>query len=90
MHYWSSCLAVSGTPARATESIICIARNRLFWVLKLLMVKQLIKSAVVVAQLVERSFLIPEVRGSKPVIGKNLFIHIQHLFTVNCVLKRRK
>ena len=30
--------------------------------------------AVVVAQLVERSLLIPEVRGSNPVIGKNLFI----------------
>ena len=26
------------------------------------------------AQLVERSLLIPEVRGSNPVIGKNLFI----------------
>ena len=30
---------------------------------------------VVVAQLVERSLSIPEVRGSNPVIGKNLFIH---------------
>ena len=30
--------------------------------------------AVVVAQLVERLLLIPEVRGSNPVIGKNLFI----------------
>ena len=29
---------------------------------------------VVVAQLVERSLSIPEVRGSNPVIGKNLFI----------------
>ena len=29
---------------------------------------------VVVAQLVERSLPIPEVRGSDPVIGKNLFI----------------
>ena len=28
--------------------------------------------AVVVAQLVERSLSIPEVRGSNPVIGKNL------------------
>ena len=44
--------------------------------------------AVVVAQLVERSLPIPEVRGSSPVIGKNLYI--EHLFTVNCVLKRRK
>ena len=30
---------------------------------------------VVVAQLVERSLPIPEVRGSIPVIGKNLFIY---------------
>ena len=30
---------------------------------------------VVVTQLVERSLSIPEVRGSNPVIGKNLFIH---------------
>ena len=29
--------------------------------------------AVVVAQLVERSLQIPEVRGSNPVIGKNLY-----------------
>ena len=29
---------------------------------------------VVVGQLVERSLPIPEVRGSNPVIGKNLFI----------------
>ena len=32
--------------------------------------------AVVVAQLVERSLLIPEVRGSIAVIGKNLFLLI--------------
>ena len=31
--------------------------------------------AVVVAQLVERSLPIPEVRGSNPAIGKNLFIY---------------
>ena len=31
--------------------------------------------AVVVAQLVEQSLPIPEVRGSNPVIGKNLFIY---------------
>ena len=30
---------------------------------------------MVVAQLVERSLPIPEVRGSIPVIGKNLFIY---------------
>ena len=46
--------------------------------------------AVVVAQLVERSLLIPEVCGSNPVIGKNLLIYIEHLFTVNCELERQK
>ena len=46
--------------------------------------------AVVVAQLVERLLLIPEVCGSNPVIGKNLFIYIEHLLTVNCVLERQK
>ena len=44
---------------------------------------------VVVAQLVERSLWIPEVRGSNPVIGK-IYLYIEQLFTVNCVLKRRK
>ena len=38
------------------------------------------------AQLVERSLVIPEVYGSNPVIGK---IHIKHLFTVT-EFKRRK
>ena len=42
---------------------------------------------VVMAQLVERSLLIPEVCGSNPVIGKNLYTYIEHLFTVNCELK---
>ena len=46
--------------------------------------------AVVVAQLVERLLPIPEVRGSNRVIGKNLYIYIEHLLTVNCVLKGRK
>ena len=41
------------------------------------------------AQLLERSLPIPEVRGSNPVIGK-IYLYIEHLFTVNCVLKRRK
>ena len=39
----------------------------------------------VVAQLVERSLPIPEVRGSNPVIGKK---YIEHL--LSAVLKRRK
>ena len=45
--------------------------------------------AVDVAQLVERSLLIPEVRGSNPVIDK---IYIEHLFTclLSTALKRRK
>ena len=45
------------------------------------------KGAVVVAQLVERPLLIPEVRGSNPLIGKNLYI--EHLFTVNCIEKTK-
>ena len=44
--------------------------------------------AVVVAQLVERSLSIPKVLGLNPFIG-NIYIYIEHLFTVNCVLKRR-
>ena len=40
---------------------------------------------VVVAQLVERSLPIPEVRGSNPVIGKNLY----RTFTVNCIEKTK-
>ena len=46
--------------------------------------------AVVLAQLVEQLLPIPEVHGSNQVIGKKLFILIEHLFTVNCVLERRK
>ena len=40
---------------------------------------------MVVAQLVEQSLLIPEVRGSNPVIGKNLY----RTFTVNCIEKTK-
>ena len=43
--------------------------------------------AVVVAQLVEWLLPIPEVRGSNPVIGKNLYI--EQLFTVNCIEKTK-
>ena len=39
--------------------------------------------AVDTAQLVERLLPKPEVRSSNPDIGK-------HLFTVNCILERRK
>ena len=38
---------------------------------------------VVVAHLLEQSLSIPEVRGSNPVIGKNLY----WIFTVNCLEK---
>ena len=42
--------------------------------------------AVVVAQLVEQSFLTPEVRSLNPFIGK---ISIGHLFTVNSIEKTK-
>ena len=42
---------------------------------------------MVVAQLVERSLPIQEVRGSNPHIGKNLYN--EHLFTVNCIEKTK-
>ena len=41
--------------------------------------------AVVVAQLVELSFSIPEVRGSNTVIGK----HFNRTCTVNCIVKSK-
>ena len=40
--------------------------------------------AMIVAQLVEQSLLIPEVRGSNPIICK---IYIEQLLTVNCIEK---
>ena len=40
--------------------------------------------AVVMAQLVDRSFPLPEVCSSNPVIGKNLY----WTFTVNCIEKK--
>ena len=43
--------------------------------------------AVVVAQLVEWSLLIPDVRGLNPVIGN--YLYIEHLFTVNCIEKTK-
>ena len=46
----------------------------------------LVPWAVVVAQLVERSLPIPEVRSSNPVIGKNLL----NIYFLSTVLKRRK
>ena len=38
------------------------------------------------AQLVEWSIPVPEVRGSNPVIGK---IYIEQLFTINCIEKTK-
>ena len=46
--------------------------------------------AVVVAQLVERSLPIPEVRGSNPVIGKNLSIHLTIVYCQLCIEKKKK
>ena len=43
--------------------------------------------AVIVAQLVERSLPIPEVRNSNPVISK---FCIEHLVTVNCIEKTKR
>ena len=42
---------------------------------------------MVVAQLVEQSLPILEVRSSNPVIVKN---YIEHLFTVDCITKIKK
>ena len=46
--------------------------------------------AMVAPQLVEWLLPIPEVRSLNPEIGKNLYRYIEHLFTVNCELKRQK
>ena len=42
------------------------------------------------AQLVGRSLLTPEVRGSNPVIGKLLFRTFNCLSTVDCIEKTKK
>ena len=44
---------------------------------------------VVVAQLVEGSLPMPEVQGLESSHWQK-FINIEHLYTVNCVLKKRK
>ena len=44
---------------------------------------------MVVAQLVERSLPKPEVRGSNPVIGKNLFIYWTILYCQLCIEKMK-
>ena len=48
--------------------------------------KRQLSMAVVVAQLVERSLPIPEVRGSNPVIGTKLL----NIYLLSTVLKIRK
>ena len=49
-------------------------------------IKTLFVTAVVVAQLVERSPMTPEIRGSNPVIGKRL----SNICLLSTVFKRRK
>ena len=49
----------------------------------------LLQWAVVVAQLVERSLPIPDVRGSNPVISKNLFIHWTLVYCQLCIEKTK-
>ena len=44
---------------------------------------------VVVAQLVERSLLIPEVHGLNPVIGKNLYIYWTFVYCQLCIEKMK-
>ena len=45
--------------------------------------------AVVVAQLVEQSLPIPEVRGSNPVIGKKLFTYLTFVCCQLCIEKTK-
>ena len=45
--------------------------------------------AVVVAQLVERSLPKPEVRGSNPVIGENLYIYWTFVYCQLCIEKTK-
>ena len=76
------------------QFIVCMLpidsyQGRMIWKSKLLKVGEVMVWAVVLAQLVEWSLPIPEVRSSIPVIGK-IYLYIEHLFTVNGVLKRRK
>ena len=49
----------------------------------------IISREVVVAQLVERSLPISEVRGSNPVIGKNLFIYWTFVYYQLCIEKTK-
>ena len=44
---------------------------------------------MVVAQLVERLLLIPEVGGPNPVIGKNLFIYWTIVYCQLCIEKTK-
>ena len=52
--------------------------------------KVIVSWKVVVAQLVERSLLIPEVRGLTPVIGKILLDICLLICLLSTVLKRQK
>ena len=63
-------------PVKFKATIYCELNYQYWW-------------AVVVAQLVEWSLPIPEVRGSNPVIGKNLFIYWTFVFCQLCVEKTK-
>ena len=41
------------------------------------------------AQVAERSLPTPEAQGSNPVIGKFLYLYVEHLSTVNCIEKKK-
>ena len=45
---------------------------------------------MVVVQLVERSLLIPDLCGSNPVIGKNLFIYGTFVYCQLCIEKTKR
>ena len=60
-------------------------RNDLAYYSQSLLKQKIETWAVVVAQLVEQSLPIIEVRGSNPVIGKKLY----WIFTVNCIEKTK-
>ena len=76
----------------ATTSFIAIYGQWIapaIWLSFLNQFKSITPREVVVAQLVERSLPIPEVHGSNPVIGKNLFIHWTFVYCQLCIEKTK-
>ena len=73
-HFWSVWFVYNGLFVIIFVcAIVYVSAKWVYsWIDLNLWFKQIISWAVVVAQLVERSLLIPEVRGSNPVIGKKL------------------